>query len=162
MAIKAEAYGMPGVRVDGNDILAVYRVCKEAVDRARKGEGPTLVETVTHRMASHSSSDDAARYRDAKEYEAWKKKDPIARFQLYLKHKKLWTESVRAGVRRRCEGGDPSCSHHAEALPNPERRLAVRRRVHEPDAAAQGAAPASCATSSRKGGVGADVGAFPL
>jgi TPP-dependent pyruvate/acetoin dehydrogenase alpha subunit len=58
---------MPGVRVDGNDVLAVYRVCKEAVDRARKGEGPTLIETVTYRMGSHSSSDDASRYRDADE-----------------------------------------------------------------------------------------------
>ena len=57
---KAQAYGMPGVRVDGNDVLAVYRVCKEAVDRARKGDGPTMVETVTYRMASHSSSDDAS------------------------------------------------------------------------------------------------------
>jgi pyruvate dehydrogenase E1 component alpha subunit len=161
MAIKAEAYGMPGVRVDGNDILAVYRVCKEAVDRARKGEGPTLVETVTYRMASHSSSDDAARYRDAKEYEAWKKKDPIARFQLYLKHKKLWNEAFEQECVERCEGGDPTLQSPAEALPNPnvdslfddvfmnltpqlkEQRQELRDLV-------------------AKGGVGADVGALPL
>ncbi|MCA8968046.1 MAG: thiamine pyrophosphate-dependent dehydrogenase E1 component subunit alpha, partial [Planctomycetes bacterium] len=60
IAAKAAAYGLPGIRVDGNDVLAVYRVCKEAVERARKGDGPTLVETVTYRMGSHSSSDDAA------------------------------------------------------------------------------------------------------
>ena len=84
LAIKAEAYGMPGVRVDGNDVLAVYGACKEAVTRARKGQGPTLIETVTYRMASHSSSDDAARYRDAKIYDSWKQKDPIVRFQRFL------------------------------------------------------------------------------
>ena len=93
IADKAKAYGMPGVRVDGNDVLAVYRACKEAVDRARKGEGPTLIETVTYRIGSHSSSDDADRYRDKKEWEAWKKKDPILRFQKYLKQKGLWDEA---------------------------------------------------------------------
>jgi pyruvate dehydrogenase E1 component alpha subunit len=161
MAIKAEAYGMPGVRVDGNDILAVYRVCKEAVDRARKGEGPTLVETVTHRMASHSSSDDAARYRDAKDYEAWKKKDPIARFQLYLKHKKLWTEAFEQECVEGAKAAIQAAVTTAEALPNPnvdslfedvfmnltpqlkEQRQELRDLV-------------------AKGGVGADVGAFPL
>ena len=78
------------MRVDGNDVLAVYRVCKEAVERARNGDGPTLVETVTYRMASHSSSDDAARYRDADEFEQWKQRDPIERFQRYLEAKGLW------------------------------------------------------------------------
>jgi pyruvate dehydrogenase E1 component alpha subunit len=98
IAIKAVAYGMPGVRVDGNDVLAVYRTCKEAVDRARAGKGPTLIETVTYRMASHSSSDDAARYRDAKVYEGWKAKDPIVRFQGYLQKKKLWSEQFEQEV----------------------------------------------------------------
>lgn len=92
MAQKAQAYGMPGIRVDGNDVLAVYRVCKEAVDRARKGEGPTMIETVTYRMGSHSSSDDASRYRDQEEYEYWQQRDPIQRFQKYLKQRKLWTQ----------------------------------------------------------------------
>jgi hypothetical protein len=78
---------MPGIRVDGNDVLAVYRVCREAIERARKGEGPTLVESVTYRIASHSSSDDAARYRDAAEFERWKQRDPILRFQKYLQKK---------------------------------------------------------------------------
>ncbi len=98
IAAKAQAYGMPGVRVDGNDVLAVYRVCREAVERARKGEGPTLVETVTYRMGSHSSSDDAARYRDAEEYEAWAKRDPIVRFQKYLQKKGLWDDAFEAEV----------------------------------------------------------------
>lgn len=93
IAAKAQAYGMPGVRVDGNDVLAVYRVCKEAVDRARKGDGPTLVETVTYRMGSHSSSDDASRYRNQEEFELWKQRDPIHRFQRYLKRRGLWDEA---------------------------------------------------------------------
>ena len=94
IAIKADAYGMPGVRVDGNDILAVYRVCKEAVDRARAGDGPTLVETVTYRMAGHSSSDDPTRYRDSASVEAWAQRDPIERFKRYLLQRKLWDEKL--------------------------------------------------------------------
>ncbi|MCC6672128.1 MAG: pyruvate dehydrogenase (acetyl-transferring) E1 component subunit alpha [Planctomycetes bacterium] len=93
MAVKAEAYGMPGVRVDGNDVLAVYRVCKEAVERARRGEGPTLVETVTFRMGPHSSSDDPSKYRDAATVEQWKRRDPIQRFQRYLQQRRLWNEA---------------------------------------------------------------------
>ncbi|MBM4059756.1 MAG: hypothetical protein FJ265_01470 [Planctomycetes bacterium] len=120
MAVKAEAYGMPGVRVDGNDVLAVYRVCKEAVDRARKGEGPTLVETLTHRMASHSSSDDAARYRDPQAYEAWRQKDPIVRFQLYLKHKNLWTEAFEQQCFEGAKAAIAQAVHEAEGRPMPE------------------------------------------
>ena len=94
IAAKAEAYGMPGVRVDGNDVLAVYRVCKEAVERARQGEGPTLVETVTYRIGSHSSSDDADRYRDKKEWERWKRRDPIERFRQYLEKRDIWSQDL--------------------------------------------------------------------
>jgi 2-oxoisovalerate dehydrogenase E1 component alpha subunit len=103
IASKAAAYGMPGVRVDGNDVLAVYRAAKEAADRARKGDGPTLIEAVTFRMGPHSSSDEPARYRDPKIVEAWADKDPIERFRRYLEKKKVWTEDfekeVREGVR---------------------------------------------------------------
>ncbi|MCC6783598.1 MAG: pyruvate dehydrogenase (acetyl-transferring) E1 component subunit alpha [Planctomycetes bacterium] len=119
IAVKASAYGMPGVRVDGNDVLAVYRVCKEAVERARKGEGPTLVETVTYRMASHSSSDDAARYRDAKVYEEWKQRDPIQRFQRYLQKKKLWTEAWDQEIQERAKQAINEAVKQAEARPRP-------------------------------------------
>jgi pyruvate dehydrogenase E1 component alpha subunit len=71
IAVKAVAYGLPGVRVDGNDLLAVHRETKAAVDRARRGEGPTLVELVTFRMGGHSSADDPTRYRDAQLVERW-------------------------------------------------------------------------------------------
>ncbi len=84
---------MPGVRVDGNDVLAVYCAAKEARERALRGEGPTLIETVTFRMGPHSSSDDPKRYQAPELLESWKKKDPILRFQAYLKGKKLWSEA---------------------------------------------------------------------
>src|SRR5437870_2533796 len=82
-ADKAVAYGMPGVRVDGNDVLAVYQASREARRRALSGAGPTLIETVTFRMGPHSSSDDPKRYQAAELLESWKKKDPILRFQAY-------------------------------------------------------------------------------
>jgi 2-oxoisovalerate dehydrogenase E1 component alpha subunit len=119
MAQKAVAYGMPGVRVDGNDILAVYRVCMEAVDRARKGEGPTMVETVTYRMASHSSSDDASRYRDQEEYERWKQRDPIQRFQKYLKRRKVWTEEWQTEIEETYKNELNAAIKRAEAAPKP-------------------------------------------
>jgi 2-oxoisovalerate dehydrogenase E1 component alpha subunit len=92
IAIKAKAYGMPGIRVDGNDVLAVYQVTKEAVERARRGEGPTLIEALTFRMGPHSSSDDPTRYRPGDEVEKWERRDPIARFTAFLEEKGLWTE----------------------------------------------------------------------
>ena len=84
IADRAAGYGMPGVRVDGNDVLAVYAVTRAAVERARAGEGPTLIEAVTYRIGSHSTADDAARYRDDAEVEAWRERDPIDRYRSYL------------------------------------------------------------------------------
>jgi pyruvate dehydrogenase E1 component alpha subunit len=92
IAQKAVAYGMPGIQVDGNDILAVYRAVEEAVDRARSGQGPTLVECVTYRMMMHTTADDPRRYRTDEELEGWKTKDPITRFETYLRRKKLLTK----------------------------------------------------------------------
>lgn len=81
---RAEGYGMPGVRVDGNDVLAVYRVTKDAVERAYAGDGPTLIEALTYRIGAHSTADDAARYRDAAEVERARAFDPIARYRTWL------------------------------------------------------------------------------
>lgn len=89
IAQKAVAYGMPGIQVDGNDVLAVYCAVGEAVERARSGGGPTLVECVTYRMLMHTTADDPRRYRTDEELESWKVKDPIIRFEAYLKRKKL-------------------------------------------------------------------------
>jgi pyruvate dehydrogenase E1 component alpha subunit len=83
IAAKALGYGMPGYRVDGNDVLAVYAVTREAVRRAREGGGPSLIEAVTFRRGPHSTADDPTRYRTKEELAAWEAKDPIARFQTY-------------------------------------------------------------------------------
>ncbi len=91
IAIKAEAYGFPGVRVDGNNILEVYNATHAAVNRAREGKGPTLIEALTYRMGAHSTSDDPTKYRDEAEVESWKKKDPIRRFRNVLMDKNLWS-----------------------------------------------------------------------
>lgn len=88
-AIKAVAYGMPGIQVDGNDILAVYKVTKDAVDRARRGEGPTLIELVTFRMGAHSTSDDPSRYCPPEQLKEWAAKDPLKRFEAYLLKNKI-------------------------------------------------------------------------
>ncbi len=93
LAQKGKAYGMPYVRVDGNDVLAVYSVTKAAVEKARKGDGPTFVEAVTYRRLGHSSSDDPTRYRDEAEVKAWEKKDPVDRFRAYLTKRGLWSEA---------------------------------------------------------------------
>jgi pyruvate dehydrogenase E1 component alpha subunit len=98
LAQKALAYGMPGIQVDGNDILAVYAAAREAVDRARSGGGPTLIECVTYRMAVHTTADDPKRYRSEEEVEQWKKRDPITRFQNYLMDKGVVSEDKIAGL----------------------------------------------------------------
>jgi pyruvate dehydrogenase E1 component subunit alpha len=103
LAIKAVAYGMPGIRVDGNDLLAVYKATKEAVRRARAGEGPTLIEAVTFRMGPHSTADDPTRYRDETEVEGWKSYDPIVRFRRYLEKKGLWDEQQDVQLRERLD-----------------------------------------------------------
>jgi 2-oxoisovalerate dehydrogenase E1 component alpha subunit len=92
-AIKAAAYGMPGVQVDGNDILAVYKVSKDAVDRARRGEGPTLIELVTFRMGAHSTSDDPSRYCPPELLKQWAEKDPLKRFEAYLLRGKVLSQA---------------------------------------------------------------------
>jgi 2-oxoisovalerate dehydrogenase E1 component alpha subunit len=81
---RAAGFGFPGVRVDGNDVLACYAVTKAALNRAREGSGPTLVEAYTYRMGAHTTSDDPTRYRLSSELEAWKLKDPIERVKVHL------------------------------------------------------------------------------
>ena len=89
IAQKALAYGMPGIQVDGNDVLAVYVATREAAERARKGDGPTLIENVTYRMAVHTTADDPRKYRTKKEESEWQKRDPVERFRKYLTGKNL-------------------------------------------------------------------------
>ena len=98
LAQKAIAYGIPGIQVDGNDILAVYAAAKEAVDRARAGRGPTLIECVTYRMTMHTTADDPKRYRTEEEVAEWRERDPIVRYQKYLMDKGLLSEDQMARI----------------------------------------------------------------
>jgi pyruvate dehydrogenase E1 component alpha subunit len=98
IAQKALAYGLPGLQVDGNDVLAVYVACREAVERARAGDGPTLIECVTYRLSVHTTADDPTKYRSAEEVEAWERKDPLTRFSAYLQKKNLLEEGLEAAV----------------------------------------------------------------
>jgi pyruvate dehydrogenase E1 component alpha subunit len=93
LAQKALAYGMPGIQVDGNDILAVYAATAEAVDRARNGGGPTFIECVTYRIMMHTTADDPKKYRSEEEVELWKRRDPLLRYQNYLQKKNILSKS---------------------------------------------------------------------
>jgi pyruvate dehydrogenase E1 component alpha subunit len=84
LAQKAHGYGAHGIQVDGNDALAVYKAVTEAVERGRRGDGPTVIEAMTYRMLSHTTADDASRYRSQEEVDAWKSKDPLARLRKYM------------------------------------------------------------------------------
>ncbi len=119
IAIKATAYGFEGVRVDGNDILAVYRTTREAVEKARKGGGPTLIEAVTYRMGPHSSSDDPKRYRTEQELEEWQKRDPLVRFRKYLEKKRMWSEADEKKVQEDTSREIDEAITYAEKLPRP-------------------------------------------
>jgi pyruvate dehydrogenase E1 component alpha subunit len=98
LAHRAIGYGMPGIRVDGNDVLACYAVMAEAAARARAGGGPTLIEAVTYRMGPHTTSDDPTRYRADDEVEAWRARDPISRYRTYLQSTGVWTERLEERV----------------------------------------------------------------
>ncbi|MFO0831053.1 MAG: pyruvate dehydrogenase (acetyl-transferring) E1 component subunit alpha [Phycisphaerales bacterium] len=92
VAQKAIAYGMPTTQVDGNDLFAVYKASREAIERARAGGGPSFIEAVTYRLGDHTTADDARRYRDPAEVEAWMGKDPMIRLRKYLVAKGLWND----------------------------------------------------------------------
>lgn len=99
VADKACAYGFPGVVTDGNDVLDVYKAMKAAVERARAGEGPTLIECKTYRIVPHSSDDDESRYRTKVEVEEWKRKGPIERLRTYMQAQGIWSEEFESQVK---------------------------------------------------------------
>ncbi len=99
IAQKAVAAGIRGIQVDGMDVLAVYKAVFDAAERARNGEGPTLIETITYRFGPHSlSGDDPTRYRSKEESGGWEEKDPLVRFRKFLESKGLWTEDEETAV----------------------------------------------------------------
>jgi pyruvate dehydrogenase E1 component alpha subunit/2-oxoisovalerate dehydrogenase E1 component alpha subunit len=120
IAVKARAYGIPGVRVDGNDALAVYSAAADAVDRAREGKGPTFLELVTYRMGAHSSSDDPRVYRDEAEVEVWKAKDPLVRLRAYLMAKGHLAQGVDEALRQELDDEIQAAVRTAEAMPPPD------------------------------------------
>jgi pyruvate dehydrogenase E1 component alpha subunit len=100
IAQKAGAYGIPGVRVDGNDLFAVYRATRHAVERARAGDGATLIEAVTYRLGPHTTSDDPTRYRSDVEVEDWRPRDPLERVRRYLEANSAWNEEWQKQIER--------------------------------------------------------------
>lgn len=98
LAQKAPGYGFDGLQVDGNDVLAVYVATREAVEKARKGGGPTLIEAVTYRLAMHTTADDPRKYRDDAEVKTWEKRDPLLRFDKYLRAKGVLDDKIAKSV----------------------------------------------------------------
>ncbi len=116
IADKADAYGMPGVLVDGNDLFAVYAVSLEAVEHARGGGGPTLIEALTYRIGPHTTADDPRRYRPDDEPEPWRQRDPIDRVRRYLQRNDAWDESWEEGIRVQASAEIEAAVARAEAV----------------------------------------------
>lgn len=122
---RAAGYGMPGVTVDGNDVLAVYEANRAAVERALAGEGPTLIEARTYRFSSHTSNDDD-RYRDKRQVEEWKKQDPIPRFAAYLEERGILAPGEAEEIRRQAEQAVREAAAWAESQPDPDPATCAR------------------------------------
>ncbi len=118
-ADKGVAYGVPAVRVDGNDVIATYKVVREAVERAAAGEGPTLVEMLTYRIGGHSTSDDPRAYRVQDEVEQWRRTDPVLRLRKHLDHVSAWDDTQEEAWRKQTEAELKACITAAEAKPKP-------------------------------------------
>lgn len=119
IAQKAVAYGFKGIQVDGNDVLAMYVAAKEAIDNARNGGGPTLIEAVTYRLGPHTTSDDPTLYRSEEEVQEWEKKDPIIRFRKYIESKGIWDEEKEKQLAQEAEQFTEEAIKKAESWPHP-------------------------------------------
>jgi len=119
VADRAAGYGFPGVVVDGNDVLACYEAARQAVERARRGEGPTLIEVKTYRFTAHSSDDDDKRYRQAEEVAIWRQKDPIQRYATYLRDAGILSDRVEAEITERVTQQVDEATEYAEQAPDP-------------------------------------------
>jgi 2-oxoisovalerate dehydrogenase E1 component alpha subunit len=120
VAARGQGYGIPGIRVDGNDVLAVYEAMKQAVERARSGEGPTLIEAVSYRLAPHSSDDDDMTYRSKEEVAAAKEKDGLLLFETYLDEHQLWSPEQKTEMAEAIDAEIAAAIKYAEAAPHPD------------------------------------------
>jgi 2-oxoisovalerate dehydrogenase E1 component alpha subunit len=125
VADRAPMFGIAGAVVDGNDVLASYRVMREAIERARRGEGATLVEAKTYRPVPHSSDDDDRSYRAREEVEAWKQRDPLLRFQTYLRQHSLLDDAEIETIEARVRQEIDEAQALAEAAPYPPPEAAL-------------------------------------
>jgi len=130
---RAAGFGFPGVRVDGNDVLAVHAVTTAALDRARRGEGPTLIEAFTYRMGAHTTSDDPTRYRVAAEVEEWKLRDPVARLRVLLGHG-LADRGFFDGVDAEADALAARVRHNVLTMPDPDPISMFEHVYREPHA----------------------------
>lgn len=120
IAQKAFAYGFEGVQVDGNDVFAVYKATKDALQKARDGNGPTFIECFTYRMSDHTTADDASRYRSKEDVEKWKQKDPILRLKLFMKKEKIWSQKYEDEVTKKAKERIDEAVKIAESIKPPE------------------------------------------
>lgn len=119
IAVKAQAYGFEGRRVDGNDVLAVYQATKEAAEYVRSERKPFLIEAVTYRMGPHTTADDPTRYRPDEELKQWEQKDPLRRFRMYLEKKGLLDEEAERKLREEVQAQIQEAVREAEKAPLP-------------------------------------------
>jgi 2-oxoisovalerate dehydrogenase E1 component alpha subunit len=126
VAARGDGYGMPGVEVDGTDVLEVYRVMREAVRRARGGEGPTLVEAKTYRLTAHSSDDNDRTYRQREEIDIWRAKEPLPKFRQYLLDSGVATEEELGEIKARIDNEVNDATDYAETAPQPVAEDAVK------------------------------------
>ncbi|MDT0455789.1 pyruvate dehydrogenase (acetyl-transferring) E1 component subunit alpha [Streptomyces sp. DSM 41527] len=126
---RARGYGFPGVRVDGNDVLACLAVTKVALERARTGQGPMLVEAFTYRMGAHTTSDDPTKYREDEERAAWEAKDPILRLRTYLEAEGLVDEAYLASIDEESEALGKRVRDAVRAMPDPD-TMAIFENVY--------------------------------
>ena len=132
LADKAAGYGMPGVRVDGGDVLAIYAATREAVARARAGEGPTLIEAVTYRMAPHATADDQSLYIDEARVEEERRNECLVRYEGYLRRRGILTDELAESVRADALAAMREGIAAAEALPAPDPALVFDTAYADP------------------------------
>ncbi len=161
-AIKASAYGMPGVKVDGNDVLAVHQAVSEALERARAGGGPSLIEAETYRMGGHSTSDDPSKYVPKETLEKWADLDPIKRLRGYLNLRGLWTQEWEDELVARLASEHASAAKEAESETPPALESIFSDVFEALPAHLRRQGEAVFDLARRKGDAAAGDGAFPL